>query len=35
VLKYVWTGMISAFAFIVWLVIAAMVFGLFHGLRTR
>jgi hypothetical protein len=35
VLKYVWTGMISAFAFIVWLVIAAMVLGVLHGLRPR
>jgi len=35
ILKYVWTGMISAAAFVVWLVIAATLFGFLHGLRAR
>lgn len=34
-LKYVWTGMISAAAFIVWLIIAAMLFGFLQGLHGR
>jgi hypothetical protein len=35
VLKYVWTGMISAAAFAVWFIIAAVLFGALHGLGTR
>lgn len=34
-LKYVWTGMISGAAFIGWLVIAATLLGLLHGLVPR
>jgi hypothetical protein len=35
VLKYVWTGIISAAAFVVWLIIAALLLGFLHGLRAR
>ena len=35
VLKYVWTGMISAAAFVVWFIIAAVLFGVVHGSGTR
>lgn len=34
VLKYVWTGIISAAAFVVWFIVAALLFGFVHGLRT-
>jgi len=35
VLKYVWTGIISAAAFIAWLIVAALLIGFVHGLRAR
>ena len=35
VLKYVWTGLISAGAFIVWLVIVALLMGMLQGLGGR
>ena len=35
VLKYVWTGLISAAAFIAWLVIVAVLFGMLQGLGGR
>jgi len=35
VLKYVWTSVISAATFVIWIIVAALLLGMLHGLVGR